>query len=150
MKTYAICPISDKKINERVARTNAVFTVLVLAGFTVTLNLFLILFLLVDFMLRSTSYSKISLIGIVSRSIVKYLPYNDHFINAGPKIFAARIGLIFSFLILLSLLFGAHVLVHSLSFILGVFSFLEAVFGICVACEIYPWVYKMFYHKKFK
>ncbi len=31
MKTYAICPISDKKINERVARINAAFTVFLLS-----------------------------------------------------------------------------------------------------------------------
>lgn len=150
MKTYAICPISEKTIDERVARSNAVFTVLAIVGFAITLNVFLILFLLVDFFLRSIRYLKFSLIGVASRNIVKYLPSNNHFINAGPKIFAARIGLIFSFLILLSLLFGSHVLVYSLSFILGVFSFLEAAFGICVACEIYPWVYKLLYRENFQ
>ncbi len=34
MKIYAICPISQKKVNERVARLNAVFTVLLITGFS--------------------------------------------------------------------------------------------------------------------
>ncbi len=72
MKTYAICPISDKRINESVARTNAVFTSLLLIGFAITSNIFLMLFMVVDFLFRSTSYSKFSLVGISSRNIVKY------------------------------------------------------------------------------
>lgn len=93
MKTYAICPISDRKINERVARINAAFTVFLLILFGLTGSVFLILFLAFDFLLRATSYSKFSLVGISPRNIVRYLPFDIHLINAGPKIFAARIGL---------------------------------------------------------
>ena len=31
---------------------------------------------------------------------------------------------------------------------LGLFSFLEAAFGLCVACEIYPLVYRLVYSRK--
>jgi hypothetical protein len=40
MKTYALCPISEKKVNERVARVNATFTVLLITGFLFTQNIF--------------------------------------------------------------------------------------------------------------
>lgn len=147
MKTYAICPISDKRINERVARTNAVFTVLLLFGYAITTNLFLMLFLVADFLFRSTSYSKYSLVGISSRNIVKYLSLDAHFINAGPKIFAARIGFIFSTSIVLAMTIGVPEIAYSLAAILCLFSFLEAAFGFCVAYEIYPFVYKIFYRE---
>lgn len=52
MKTYAICPISNQKINETVARFNGLFTVLFLIAFALTGNLFIISSLLVDFLLE--------------------------------------------------------------------------------------------------
>ena len=145
MKTYAICPISDKKINERVARINAAFTVFLLILFGLTGSVFLILFLAFDFLLRATSYSKFSLVGISSRNIVRYLPFDIHLINAGPKIFAARIGLVLSSVIIIASFSGIDWLAFGIAGILGLFSFLEAAFGICVACEIYPYVYNLFY-----
>jgi hypothetical protein len=81
MRTYAICPILDKRINERVARTNAVFTVLLLIIFAYTSNVFLMVFMVGDFLFRSTTYSKFSLVGISSRNVVKYLTLDVHLIN---------------------------------------------------------------------
>lgn len=149
MKTYAICPISDKRINERVARVNAAFTVFLLILFGFTDSVFIIFFLTFDFLLRATSYSKFSLVGVSSRNIVRYLPFDIHLINAGPKIFAARIGLVLSSLIILANLTDIGWLAFGIAGILGLFSFLEAAFGMCVACEIYPFAYKIFYNNRF-
>ena len=95
-------PISDKRINERVSLINAAFTLLLLVLFVLTGSVFLILFLAFDFLLRSSSYSKFSVIDISSKNIVRYLPFDIHLINAGPKIFAARIGLVLSSFIILA------------------------------------------------
>jgi len=145
MKTYSFCPISDKKINEWVARLNAVFTVLILITFRVTQSVIMLLFLGVDFLLRATSWSKFSPVTVTSRTIVKYLPIGNYLINAGPKIFAARIGLTLTSLIavLFMLKFGLAALI--IAGILTLFSLLEGAFGICVACIIYPYVYKFAY-----
>ena len=78
------------------------------------------------------------------------MPFDVLLINAGPKIFAARIGLVLSSLIILANLTGIGWLAFGIASILGLFSFLEAVFGICVACEIYPFVYKLFYERNLK
>lgn len=147
MKIHALCPISEKKIDERVARLNATFTVLLLSGFFITQNIFFIAFLGIDFFLRTADRSKYSLLAITSKNLVKYLQVKELLINAGPKIFAARIGLIFSILIVLSYLLNAKVLAFFIAGILGLFSFLEAVVGLCVACEIYPYVYRLLYSR---
>lgn len=150
MKTNALCPISDKKIKESVARFNASFTVLLLIIFVITQSILPLLFLFIDFLLRSTEYSKYSLIGFFSKSIVKYLSLNHNLINAGPKIFAARIGSILSSLIILTFFLGFYLPAFALAGILGLFSFLEAAFGLCVACEIYPLIYKFLYKVRFQ
>lgn len=145
MKTYAICPISDKRINERVARVNGAFTVLLLILFGVTSQWFIPAFLAVDFLMRSGRLSKYSPVGYSSRNIVQILSLEELLINAGPKIFAARIGLVFSVIILLASLTGLNATAFVLATVLGVFSFLEAAFGICVACKIYSVLYKLLY-----
>jgi hypothetical protein len=147
MKTYALCPISEKKVNEKVARLNAGFTVLLISGFFFSQNIIFVAFLGIDFFLRTADRSKYSLVAISSKNIVKYLQVKELLINAGPKIFAARIGLVFSSLIILSYLLNAKILALILAGILGLFSFLEAVFGLCIACEIYPYVYRFLYSR---
>ncbi|MEI8085940.1 MAG: DUF4395 domain-containing protein [Paludibacter sp.] len=148
MNTYAICPISNQKINETVARLNGFFTVVFLVSFVLTSNAFVIGFLFIDFLLRATKNSKFSPLAITSKSIAKQLALKQKMINAGPKIFAARIGLVFSVLILATSLLGLDTAALSLSAIFGVCAFLESAFGFCVACEIYPFVYKFTYQSK--
>lgn len=149
-RTHALCPVSDKRINERVARINGAFTVFLLVAFGLTQSIIPVIFLAIDFFLRSSVYSKYSLIGISSKNIVRYLDLNENLINAGPKIFAARIGLLLCSLIILSYSFHAYLPALALAGILGLFSFLEAAFGVCVACEIYPLVYRLLYKVKFQ
>ena len=148
MKSYAICPISDKKINENIARSNASLTVLLLSIYLLTSNIFLIVFLLIDFLLRGLELSQYSLLAIISKKMNQILSINPKPINAGPKIFAARIGVFFSLSILLSSAVGLNALAFSLVGIFGICAFLEASIGFCLACEIYPFVYKLFYNSK--
>ena len=150
MKSYALCPVSDKMINERVARINGVFTLALLIVYGVTQNIIPVLFLAFDFLLRSSEYSKYSLVAISSKSIVRYFGFTENIINAGPKIFAARLGFLFSALIIFSSLFGAWIPALTLAGLLGLFSLLEAAFGLCVACEIYPFAYRFLYKMKFQ
>lgn len=147
MKTYAICPISDKKINERVARANGAFTVLLLILFGFTGQWFIPAFLAVDFFMRSGNLSRFSPVGYSSRNIIKLLPVEELLINAGPKIFAARVGLIFSAVILFATANGMDLTALAFAAVLAVFSFMEAAFGICVACKIYPFVYRFVYNE---
>jgi len=145
MKTYAFCPISERKINEPVARVNAAFTFLFLIVFAYTGSLWFMAFMVIDFLLRGTSLAQYSLVGITSKQIVKLLPVEMQLINAGPKIFAARIGLLLSSVVLVATLFELNTLALGVAGVLGLFSFLEAAFSFCVACKIYPFVYGFFY-----
>lgn len=144
MKT-AICPISDKRINENIARGNAFLTVGFLIAYLLTVNPFLIVLLLFDFLLRAVELSKYSPLAFLSGKINYLLNLQPKIINAGPKIFAARIGVVFNMLILISSLAGWHTTALIFSIAFGVCAFLEAVFAFCIACEIYPYVYRFFY-----
>ena len=150
MKSYALCPVSDKKINENVARINGAFTVLLLLLSGLTHSIIPVVFLAADFLLRASDYSGYSLVGISSKGIVRYFGLNENIINAGPKIFAARLGFVLTGLIIFSFILNAYIPAIALGGVLGLFSFLEASFGLCIACEIYPYVYRLLYKVRFQ
>jgi hypothetical protein len=60
-------------------------------------------------------------------------------INAGPKIFAARVGLILSASGAIALLMGNLPLAMIFAGVLSFFAFLESAFNYCVACKLYPY-----------
>ena len=117
--------------------------------FALSNSIFIPVFLAVDFLIRTTNNSRYSPIANLSVAIVKYTKIENSYVNAGPKLFATRVGLIFSSLIFIASLLNANLLTLSLTSILVFFSFLEAVFGFCVACKLYPFIYKILYRQKF-
>ena len=142
MKTNLICPISNSRIDENIARINAVQTVILILLYLLTSNVLPILLLLVDFILRSAKQSSYSPISLLSQKVHKALKLKPKFVNAGPKLFACRLGVVFSFLVVSSTLFGFYEFAFVVASVFGLFSFLEAAFGFCVACRIYPFIYK--------
>lgn len=149
MKPNNFCPISNSKIDEHVARFNASFTVILLISFILTNNMLPILFLLIDFTLRGTENSRYSLLSMVSKQIIETVRIDKKPVNSGPKIFAARIGIIFSLLISVFTILDFTTSAQVFAIIFGICAFLEAAFGFCVACRIYPFVYRFSYPAKF-
>ena len=150
MKTTAFCPLSNKKIDEHVARFNGAYTILFLTAFILTGNVLQILFLFIDFAFRSGEFSRFSPFAYLSRKITILLHLKPILINAGPKIFAARIGLVFNLAIIASYISGLNKLSFVFTGIFGTCAILESVFGYCVACQFYPLVYKLTFHNKFQ
>ena len=150
MSNNAFCPISFKKIDEHVARLNGFFTVVLLVVFLLTSNIFPVLFLIADFFVRSIEKPQYSPLAIVSKFLLKQLKVNPLLINAGPKIFAARIGLLFAVLVTLSSVLGFTTTAVVFTLIFGICALLEAVVGFCVACKIYPLVYRLIYQTDFR
>jgi len=149
MNSNAICPISTNKIDEHIARLNATFTVLLITALILTNNILIATFLLVDFTLRGTENSKYSILSIVSKLIVNSLGLKKKPVNSGPKVFAARIGIVFSFLVVLFSILNLQTAALACASIFGVCAFLESALGFCVACRIYPFVYKFTYRADF-
>lgn len=139
MSNYPECPVDLLKADENQVRITA-FLVLILIGLFLFTRLWLIpAFLVIDFALRAFQYGKVSPLALVSRGLVTLLKIPAKATDRGPKIFAARIGLVFSVAILASSVYGFTGLALSLGGVLLVFAFLESVLGFCAACFIYPY-----------
>lgn len=137
-----VCPITDKRINERVARLNALATVVLVVLFVIVNFWGGMLLMVIDFAIRGFVDSKYSPICQMNKWIALRLDLSPKMMNAGPKIFAAQVGLILSGIALVAALTGFSELSLVVAGILGLFSFLEAAFGFCVACKLYPLIRK--------
>src|SRR5512140_1204002 len=102
------CARSGIRIDERAARMNALLVVVMLAVFIRASAGALIACLFVDFALRSFRLGRYSPLALVSRGILRCLRVSPVRVDAGPKIFAARLGLAFCSVLGLLVLLGSH------------------------------------------
>ena len=121
MKT--MCPISLTSVNERVAQINAALTVIVLLLFLVTPYKWLII--------------------ILGRAVVRWFGIRPIMVDAGPKIFAARIGFLFCCILALLEFLGYPSAGVVIGMIFAFFAGLEALFRLCIACKMYPLIHRM-------
>jgi hypothetical protein len=134
----AVCPITDKRIDEHVSRINAFITVLLVISFILFNFRIGMVFLSLDFIIRGFFDSKYSPVCLLSKWIVSNFNIKGKVINAGPKIFAAQVGMALTVISLVFYFSELNIISIAVASLLGVFSFLESVFGYCVACKLYP------------
>ncbi|MGM0452845.1 MAG: DUF4395 domain-containing protein [Thermodesulfobacteriota bacterium] len=134
------CPISFETINEKVARANGALTVLSMLVFLLTPFKAIVLILGADLLIRGFVKPSYSFFSRISRHLLEAANVEPAMTNAGPKIFAAKVGFVFCCII--ALLYFANLTAASavVAAMLMVFALLEAAFGFCVACKMYPYM----------
>ncbi len=138
-----MCPISFKQVNERAVQINAVLALLSIIIFFFTPYKWIILILSVDFFIRGFLNLSYSFYSAISKIILRIFKIKPLMVNAGPKIFAAKIGFIFCCMIAVSYLLNFQKISLVLGSIFMLFAALEAVLRFCIACKVYPFIHKM-------
>lgn len=136
-----MCPISYKQLNERAAQTNAALSVLSIIFFFLTPFKWIIWVLSIDFFIRGFLDPSYSFFSVISKTILKLFKIKPLMINAGPKIFAAKIGFLFCCLISTCYLLNFPLISLIIGLIFALCAALEAIFGFCIACKIYPFIH---------
>ncbi|QNK64434.1 DUF4395 domain-containing protein [Pedobacter sp. PAMC26386] len=137
------CPADFIKINENQVRFTAAGVLISSLLYLLTGYWWIILFLLVDFTFRAVNQGKISPLNLLSGLIVKIFPINYKPTDRAPKRFAAKIGVVLTFIALGLLWAGFSNLTFSLIIILVLFSALESVFAFCAGCLVYSLIKKI-------
>ena len=127
------------QLNEKVIRLNAFFTLLLASIGLIYNNVWIFLFLLTDFSMRGFS-SKTSPLSLLSKSISKLLRLTFNPVYAPPKKFAAKVGVVFSGIIILLHVSSMDILFVIVCSVLIVCAFLEAFLKICVGCYVFDWI----------
>jgi hypothetical protein len=145
---HLICPISDEKINEIVVRITA-FWVIILTGLFIAFPHPVIpLYLAVDFYIRAFTKLRFSPLSRISFTMYSVFGLPERPIDKAPKMFAARIGLLFSVMILLFTLFGFSAAAVSTAAVLILFAFLECGLNFCAGCWVYTYLVLPIYRNK--
>jgi len=140
-----ICPVVNFQINKKVARLNSFFTLIIFVLFVFTDIKYPVFFLCLDFFFRAFLKGRYSAVSFLSKSFLGLLKIEPSMANAGPKIFAARLGFLFCFLISLFYLFSFFSIANFLSFIMIILASLELFFNFCLGCKVYSFLCKLGY-----
>lgn len=134
-----LCPVSPLRVNENVVRIVAALVILLVALYIYTGSPYFIFLLIIDFYIRAFTALPFSPLGWTAKRISAFGRLREIIIDKAPKIFAARVGFLFTLAILL--LFYIHppssIVV---AFVLIGFAALEALFNICVGCLVYSYI----------
>jgi hypothetical protein len=110
-----------------------------IALYALTGQVFFVAVIAVDYFLRASIPQRHSPFSWLACQISRLLQLDEKPIDKAPKIFAARVGFLFSLAsVVLYFVFPAVSLVVALS-LMG-FALLESVFDFCVGCVVYTYV----------
>jgi hypothetical protein len=136
----ASCPITFENVNAKLTRTYAIITFIILLLFVFTPFKAVIYVSAIDFFIRVFFGVKYSPICFSIKKVLNWVHVPQKMVNAGPKKFASKVGLIFTVLMSFSLFFEFT----TVSLIIGLISVTaigaEALFGFCVACFLYNYL----------
>ena len=118
-------PISDKYTEENTARLNAFFALTLMLIFFLTPYKWIGFLLATDFLLRRILQGRYSVITRISVLTTGALSLKKIRINAGPKLFAANVGFMLSFLAAVFYYTGLPLVSYVLAGMLAFFTFLS-------------------------
>ena len=134
------CPISQRRINARVARSISVFVLIFALLYLFTSQTIYLYLLLIAFTLRLFRLGSFSPLQQISVRTLKWLRIDPRPMDEAPKRFALYLG--WGMLIAMTLfsLLGLETITRFLALLLLLFSTLEAAFEFCIGCKIYQWL----------
>jgi len=137
---FGACPLSGESRNEVVVRLVAALVVVISAGAVAAgppVAPWVFLALSADFVVRGFARPKYSLLATLARGVANTLRLSPKPVDAAPKRFAARIGVVFTIASGALYLSGAPLAGSIIAGVLIACAVLESVFAICVGCTVY-------------
>ena len=135
-----ICPISPERVDENKVRVTALGVIGIMGAFFMTGYVIFPAFLAVDFFIRAFTSLTYSPLSWISYIFVKSLGTSEVWIDKAPKIFAARIGFLLTFITTVSSLLGMPLLAIVMGTTLVAFAFLECGLNFCAGCWVYTYI----------
>lgn len=135
-----VCPVSSERVNENVVRFTALQVVLLMGVFMLTQFYLIPLFLMVDFFLRAFTRTRLSPLSWISNQVLTVFSMSPAMIDKAPKIFAARIGFVFSLVVSLLSIAGMATPALIVASVLAIFAFLECGVNFCAGCWVYTYI----------
>ena len=135
-----ICPVSSERIDENRVRMTAFGVIILMGVYFATGNALFSALATLDFFVRAFTKLPYSPISWLANQIVKRMGTQPVWIDKGPKIFAARIGLLLTFITTAAAMLGWSLTAYIAGSTLVLFAFLECGLNFCAGCWVYTYV----------
>jgi len=146
--TKLICPVSPDRVDENQVRITALFVVLMMGMFFISGSPVFPSLLAVDFFIRAFTGLSYSPLSYLASLIIKVIGTQTVLIDKAPKVFASRIGLMFTLVTTLGALLHWYLLAYLSGSVLVLFAFLECGLNFCMGCWVYTFVVYPLFRKK--
>ena len=138
------CPLNFQKVDSNVSRISALIVASLVLYYLYSVNIYILLFLLFDFLMKLFFNKGISPISMLAEFVKGLFKLKNRYTDGGAKRLAGFFGLFFVILLILT-----HILdMWGVSIVVaGVFlscSLLDLFFNFCIGCKIY-FIIKKFY-----
>jgi len=143
-----ICPASPERVDENQVRITALFVVVMMGMFFISGSPIFPTLLAVDFFIRAFTGLNHSPLSYLASLIIKVIGTQTVLIDKAPKVFAARIGFVFTLVTALGALLHWPLLAYISGSVLVLFAFLECGLNFCMGCWVYTFVVYPLFRKK--
>jgi len=138
------CPLLFRQVDANISKISAVAVSLGVIAYLVTMQKFILIFIIIDFILRLSKLKGLSPVFRVSCFIKTSLHLPTRLEDAGAKRLAAIFGLTFSIAILAFDIFGFVFGIWMVAAIFIACVVLDLLFDYCIACQVYSIARKIY------
>lgn len=131
------CPISTETLDETPTRFIAAFVLVIILAYLASGRIAFPVFLAADFSLRAFGGRRFSPLWAAAGGITTGIGLKKRMVNAGPKLFAAKMGAYVSGLTAILQVLHFQVGAISLAVALAACATLQALASICIGCKLY-------------
>lgn len=137
------CPCSEKTIDRNVTRITSFFVFLLLMTGLFSMLNWISLLLCFDFFIRGFTHLPISPLRRAAQAQVRMLRMKPAMINAGPRIYGARLGFFVTVIIALLSFGGFPNAARNVTELMILTTAMAAFFGICIGCYVHTVIRKV-------
>lgn len=138
------CPLSFTKVDSNVSRFSAFCVAILVMTYLYTLNVYILLFLLIDFVLKLFLNPGISPIMMLAEFLKSTFSVKDKYVDGGAKKLAGYFGLFFVSSLIVTHFFDVWLLSLGIALLFLACSLLDVFFNYCIGCKIYFIIKKIY------
>lgn len=138
------CPLIFRQVDATISKISSIGVSSGIIIYLMTMQKFILIFLILDFVVRLSKYKMFSSIFRISSSIKIFLKLPARLVDAGAKRLAAIFGLLFTIGMLIADLLGWIYAIWIIAFIFLACVVLDIFLDYCIACVVYNIVKRMF------
>ncbi len=138
------CPLNFVKVDSNIARFSSLFVALLVITYLYTSNVFLLYFLVFDFVMKLFLNPGISPISMLATFLKGVFKIEDKFTDGGAKKLAGYFGLSFVLLLIVAHYFDVWTLSLGIAIVFLSCSLLDVFFNFCIGCKIYYIIKKIY------